>query len=62
MEAEAAKLIGAGIAVLPLLGVGLGIGNIFSKTYQFAKKLFKLSLPLLILSTICICVAMSVAG
>ena len=30
MEAEAAKLIGAGIAVLPLLGVGLGIGNIFS--------------------------------
>ena len=30
MEAEAAKLIGAGIAVPPLLGVGLGIGNIFS--------------------------------
>ena len=29
MEAEAAKLIGAGIAVLPLLGVGIGIGNIF---------------------------------
>ena len=27
MEAEAAKLIGAGIAVLPLLGVGIGIGN-----------------------------------
>jgi F-type H+-transporting ATPase subunit c len=30
MDAEAAKLIGAGIAVLPLLGVGIGIGNIFS--------------------------------
>ena len=30
MEAEAAKLIGAGISVLPLLGVGIGIGNIFS--------------------------------
>ena len=30
MEAEAAKLIGAGIAVLPQLGVGIGIGNIFS--------------------------------
>ena len=30
MEAEAAKLIGAGIAVLPLLGLGIGIGNIFS--------------------------------
>ena len=30
MEAEAAKLIGAGIAFLPLLGVGIGIGNIFS--------------------------------
>ena len=30
MEAEAAKLIGAGMAVLPLLGVAIGIGNIFS--------------------------------
>ena len=30
MDVEAAKMIGAGIAVLPLLGVGLGIGNIFS--------------------------------
>jgi F-type H+-transporting ATPase subunit c len=30
MEAEAAKLIGAGIAVLPLVGGGIGIGNIFS--------------------------------
>ena len=30
MEVEAAKMIGAGIAVLPLLGVALGIGNIFS--------------------------------
>ena len=30
MDVEAAKMMGAGIAVLPLLGVGLGIGNIFS--------------------------------
>ena len=30
MEVEAAKMIGAGIAVLPLLRVALGIGNIFS--------------------------------
>jgi F0F1-type ATP synthase membrane subunit c/vacuolar-type H+-ATPase subunit K len=30
MEVEAAKMIGAGIAVLPLFGVGLGIGKIFS--------------------------------
>lgn len=30
MEAEAAKLIGAGIAVIPLAGVGVGIGAIFS--------------------------------
>ena len=30
MDAEAAKLIGAAIAVLPLFGVGMGIGNIFS--------------------------------
>jgi F0F1-type ATP synthase membrane subunit c/vacuolar-type H+-ATPase subunit K len=30
MDAEAAKFIGAGLAVLALFGVGLGIGNIFS--------------------------------
>lgn len=30
MEVEAAKMIGAGLAVLALFGVGVGIGNIFS--------------------------------
>ena len=30
MEAEAAKLIGAGLAVIGLGGVGAGIGNIFA--------------------------------
>ena len=30
MELEAAKMIGAGLAVLALFGVGIGIGNIFS--------------------------------
>jgi len=30
MDVEAAKMIGAGIAVIALLGVGVGIGNIFS--------------------------------
>lgn len=30
MELEAARMIGAGIAVIALLGVGIGIGNIFS--------------------------------
>lgn len=30
MDVEAAKMIGAGLAVLPLFGVGLGIGSIFS--------------------------------
>ena len=30
MEAEAAKLIGAGLAVIALGGVGIGIGNIFA--------------------------------
>ncbi|HCI48299.1 MAG: F0F1 ATP synthase subunit C [Alphaproteobacteria bacterium RIFCSPLOWO2_01_FULL_45_8] len=30
MEVEAAKMIGAAIAVLPLFGVGLGIGKIFA--------------------------------
>lgn len=29
MDAEAAKLIGAGIAVLPLAGVGVGLGILF---------------------------------
>jgi F-type H+-transporting ATPase subunit c len=30
MDVEAARMIGAGIAVIALLGVGVGIGNIFS--------------------------------
>ncbi len=30
MDVEAAKLIGAGIAVLPLFGVGLGLGRLFA--------------------------------
>jgi F-type H+-transporting ATPase subunit c len=30
MELEAAKALGAGIAVIALMGVGVGIGNIFS--------------------------------
>ncbi len=30
MEAEAAKLIGAGLAVIPLLGVGVGLGILFA--------------------------------
>ncbi len=34
MEAEAAKYIGAGLAVFALFGVGLGIGNIFSNLIQ----------------------------
>lgn len=29
MEAEAAKLIGAGLACTALIGAGIGIGNIF---------------------------------
>lgn len=30
MEVEAAKYIGAGLAVFALFGVGLGLGNIFA--------------------------------
>lgn len=30
MELEAAKAIGAGIAVIPLLGVGIGLGMLFA--------------------------------
>ena len=30
MDLDAAKLIGAGLAVIALFGVGIGIGNIFA--------------------------------
>ena len=30
MEAEAAKLIGAGLAVIGMIGSGIGIGSVFS--------------------------------
>jgi len=30
MDVDAARMIGAGLAVFALLGVGIGIGNIFS--------------------------------
>ena len=30
MDAQAAKFIGAGLAVIPLLGVGLGLGTLFA--------------------------------
>jgi F0F1-type ATP synthase membrane subunit c/vacuolar-type H+-ATPase subunit K len=30
MDVNAAKMIGAGLAVFALLGVGIGLGNIFS--------------------------------
>lgn len=30
MDVQAAKMIGAGLAVIALLGVGLGLGNLFS--------------------------------
>ncbi len=36
MDAEAAKFIGAGLAVLPLLGVGLGLGIRFGNFMQGA--------------------------
>ena len=30
MESSVAKLLAAGIALIPLLGVGIGLGNLFS--------------------------------
>ena len=30
MDIEAAKLIGAGLAVIGMIGSGIGIGNVFS--------------------------------
>ncbi|UFX98424.1 ATP synthase subunit C family protein [Candidatus Gromoviella agglomerans] len=34
MDLESARMIGAGLAVFGLLGVGIGIGNIFSALIQ----------------------------
>ncbi len=31
MDAEAAKLIGAGLATLGMIGAGIGVGNIFGQ-------------------------------
>jgi F-type H+-transporting ATPase subunit c len=36
MEPEAAKLIGAGLAAIPLAGAGIGIGTIFGKFLEGA--------------------------
>ena len=38
MEAEAAKLIGAGLAVIGLGGVGAGIGNIFASMISSVRR------------------------
>ena len=34
MEIEAARLIAAAIALLPVFGVGIGLGHIFSSYFQ----------------------------
>ncbi len=34
METEAAKVIGAGLAVIGVIGAGIGIGNIFASFIQ----------------------------
>lgn len=34
MEAEAARLIGAGIAMIGVIGAGIGVGNVFSSFIQ----------------------------
>jgi F-type H+-transporting ATPase subunit c len=34
MELEAAKLIAAALALLPILGVGIGLGNMFSSYFD----------------------------
>lgn len=38
MEVEAAKMIGAGIACIALMGAGLAIGNIFSSYLSAAMR------------------------
>ena len=43
MEVEAAKLIGAGLAVIGMIGSGIGIGSVFSSfIIALAIKLFYL--------------------
>jgi F-type H+-transporting ATPase subunit c len=34
MELESAKLIAAALALLPILGVGIGLGNMFSSYFD----------------------------
>lgn len=38
MDPVAAKYIGAGLAMFALLGVGIGLGNLFSGLYQAASR------------------------
>ena len=39
MEIEAAKVIGAGLAVIGVIGSGIGIGNIFSSFIEAVENL-----------------------
>ncbi len=39
MEIEAAKVIGAGLAVIGVIGSGIGIGNIFSSFIQAVEEI-----------------------
>lgn len=34
MDVQSAKMIGAGVATLGMLGVGIGLGNIFSRLIE----------------------------
>jgi len=36
MEAQAAKYIGAGLAMLGMIGAGIGLGNMFANYFQGA--------------------------
>ena len=45
MEIEAAKVIGAGLAVIGVIGSGIGIGNIFSSFIEAAVSYTHLTLP-----------------
>ena len=38
MEAEAAKLIGAGIAMSGMIGAGIGVGNLFGQFLAGARR------------------------
>jgi F0F1-type ATP synthase membrane subunit c/vacuolar-type H+-ATPase subunit K len=43
MEAEAAKLIGAGLAAIGMIGAGIGVGNVWASSDCCANRTIRLT-------------------